>query len=128
MTTPFIAMLITVTAIVVTGLKEALSYCVKRLQAPEIKLTKEDIKKLHDIYDMTKKLLEMHNIKDDDGLPVWYTPRSIVESQSELLHIQGKISYGHERQTQALDKMVSALEAIDRKCERIETEQNRKLK
>lgn len=33
----------------------------------------------------TQKLMDLHDRRDDDGIPVWYVPRSVTKTLNEVL-------------------------------------------
>ena len=54
---------------------------------------KEILEKLRDLpvglsdrqTEQLKVLYDLHNVKDADGMPVWYQPRSLAETQKEIV-------------------------------------------
>lgn len=40
---------------------------------------------IHHIKNRVDSLYEMHNKHDQDGIPIWYVPRSSVETQKEIV-------------------------------------------
>ena len=61
-------------------------------------------------------LSDMHAKTDEDGMPVWYVPRSwgamqekMVETLRDIASNQDKMSDTQERQTEVLDKIVEKL-------------------
>lgn len=56
------------------------------------------------MYGILKELSEMHKIRDDDGRPMWYMPREMIEMLRELININHAIVQILERQEKAIDK------------------------
>ena len=48
-------------------------------------LTKEEHKMLEDLHDM-------HDIRDDDGIPLWYVPRSLIATMVKQTEILDKLA------------------------------------
>ena len=46
---------------------------------------------IDDIKDVVGKIHDMHNVKDSDGFPVWYVPRSWQQTQKEIMELNLKI-------------------------------------
>jgi len=62
----------------------------------------EDHKLLVEIKDLTKDLFDMHNVKDRDGVPVWYVKQSLEKMME-------KLSVAIENQTVVLSKLVDRI-------------------
>ena len=65
---------------------------------------------------MLTRLYEMHNVKDEDGIPVWHIRRSMLQEQSEIrqvltdLHLAIRdIHQSQKRQTEVLEKLIDRL-------------------
>lgn len=40
------------------------------------------------LLNLTQKIYDMHDVKDEDGLPVWYYPRRLLKTFDTLLEMQ----------------------------------------
>lgn len=79
-------------------------------------VTKRNSKELMDKFDkliqplntnleITKRLWELHNKFDDNGVPLWYIPRSMGDIQKEIVGTQYKITNALEAICQTLKRM-----------------------
>ena len=64
------------------------------------------------------RLDEMHSEKDQDGIPLWYFPRSLAKTMSEMVKIQDKIAV-------RLRDIVKAQENLNKRMERVEDNTSR---
>ena len=44
------------------------------------------------IYTKVSKLEEQHSVTDTDGRPLWYTPRSLIKTQEDIVECQRNLS------------------------------------
>lgn len=58
-----------------------------------------------------KNLKKMHDVRDDDGRPMWYLPREIIETQREIVATQHLMA---ENQRNTLLLMEKVLDKVDR--------------
>ena len=67
-----------------------------------------------EVYDLTKKMYDMHNKMDSNGLPIWYTPRSIETSISNISNCISDIEHSEEAFAKSLDKVAQILDNLSR--------------
>lgn len=68
-------------------------------------LTDEEHKALVD-------LLDMHNVKDQDGIPMWFFPRSWHGVQSEILNAQKELAFAQRELVNALEYVSKVVEKL----------------
>ena len=59
-----------------------------------------------------KELYQLHSKTDEDGIPLWYVPRSFNGSQEKILERLDGISRNQQRTADVLDRVCSSLEKI----------------
>lgn len=57
-------------------------------------------------------LMEMHDNKDQDGIPLWWLPRSWHSTLSESLKVSTEIAYNQKDLAKTLDSVVQVLERL----------------
>jgi len=57
-------------------------------------------------------LMEMHDNRDQDGIPLWWMPRSWHKTLEESLKVSTEIAYNQKDLAKAMDHIVSALERL----------------
>jgi len=62
-------------------------------------------------YGIVKDLKKMHDVRDDDGRPLWYMPKEILETQREIVATQHLMA---ENQRNTLVLMEKVLDKVDR--------------
>jgi hypothetical protein len=62
-----------------------------------------------------QSLEDLHSIRDDNGIPLWYVPRGLETSLIEVVNINGKISHSQDDISKTLEKVATVLEGIDKK-------------
>ncbi len=65
--------------------KVGFGLCVLGKEAPGTMLMKELCKHMEEVRRATHDLTELHSPKDQDGIPLWYMPRSWEDTQKEIL-------------------------------------------
>ena len=86
-----------------------------------MKKTDDDSENLKEQYEWTSELYRLHNKTDGDGVPLWYVPRSFIETQKEIVTILLSISSQMDKSTYVLDSLLKRLEEIERQirdCEK----------
>lgn len=53
----------------------------------------------------TRWLREMHDIRDDDGLPLWYMPRAWIAKQEKVIDAVGEINHTLKDVAHVLEKL-----------------------
>ena len=94
-------------------IKLLISYFVKRPNAEPrngSSLTTAEREALFGTYKLIEKVTEILSAKDEDGLPLVYTPRSFIKLQSELVDTQQRIVFLMEVQTKLLEKLESKMD------------------
>lgn len=64
--------------------------------------TNQDREKLNDLF-------TMHNVRDSNGMPIWYIPRSWNDTNEKLLDICTQIVYNQKSILKLMDKIESKL-------------------
>ena len=82
------ALLAVVAREVLTFLKDKKSTLSKKESANDCA---KCIEKINLIGEHVQDLLNMHNVKDNDGTPIWYVPRSWAETQKNISDSQQQI-------------------------------------
>ncbi len=87
----------------------------------DIKESQEDMKKgIGSLATLAKRTWELHDVKDEDGVPVWYFRKSIdrlleqlAESQIATNALLDTLSIHIETQNKLTEKMIDKLEVIE---------------
>ena len=66
---------------------------------------------------MLQDLHNWHNKTDADGIPLWYVPRSFIESQKEIVVVLSEISSHQERTTFLLEALIKSIDKLEDKIE-----------
>ncbi len=96
---------------------------------PKKSLSDDEYKKLKEILENTTKLVsltdeehqwlknlnELHIKCDKDGVPLWYYPRSLIDTQKEVTHILYGISLHQEKTTFILESILREIDNDKRK-------------
>jgi len=67
--------------------------------------------RIHDTYTIVKDLKHMHDVRDEDGRPMWYLPREIIETQRDIVATQHLVA---ENQKNTLVLMEKVLDKVDK--------------
>jgi hypothetical protein len=57
-----------------------------------------------------KNLHNLHDKTDKDGIPLWYVPRSFIDTQKEVIQILSNISKLQEKTTYVLESILKKIE------------------
>jgi len=68
-------------------------------------LTKEE-------HEALMSLLNMHATKDQDGIPLWYVPRSWHKTQEEMLKVTREITFAQKETAKALEGVTKVVERL----------------
>ena len=77
---------------------------------PELKKAMDAV---HEVHDLSRKLWEVHDRRDEDGVPLWYVPRSLGNTLIQAVEQMRQVS-------EIQRKTVETLDRIDRRLERLE--------
>jgi hypothetical protein len=66
---------------------------------------------------MLQDLYNWHNKTDSDGIPLWYVPRSFIESQKEIVDVLSDISKHQEKTTFLLEALIKRIERLEDKID-----------
>jgi hypothetical protein len=66
-------------------------------------------------HDLTKELHTWHDVKDDDGVHVWYVRRSLVDAISTLTEVLDQQMRLLEKQSESLATQTKILTALERR-------------
>ena len=94
----------------IVGVVMGLIKIVERLIEPMVSKKSSLTAKEHEwIYELYK----MHARYDDDGLPLWYVPRSWAESQKEIVQALRTVAEDQRRIAEVLDKLDQRYERVN---------------
>ena len=79
-----------------------------------LKKTEEDTEIIEEQHEWLNELYRQHSKVDGDGIPLWYVPRSFIETQKEIVTILLNISSQMDKYTYVLDSLLKRLEEIER--------------
>jgi len=86
-----------------------------------IKKNDEDSDHYEEQHEWLRELYRQHNKVDSDGIPLWYVPRSFIETQKEIVSILLNISSQMDKSTYVLDSLLKRIEEMEkqvRACEK----------
>ncbi len=72
-----------------------------------------------------QELHHQHSKTDKDGIPLWYVPRSFIDSQREIVDILNNIYSHQEKSTYVLESVLKKLEEIDTSTDTLRGELSR---
>ena len=78
------------------------------------KKTDDGSESLDQQYEWVHEMYRLHSKVDGDGIPLWYMPRSFIETQKEVVTILLNISSQMDKSTYVLDSLLKRLEEIER--------------
>jgi len=78
------------------------------------KKTEEESENLDEQHEWIHEMYRLHSKVDGDGIPLWYMPRSFIETQKEVVSILLNISSQMDKSTYVLDSMLKRLEELER--------------
>lgn len=70
--------------------------------------------KIEEQHDWLRVLYQQHSKVDADGIPLWYVPRSFIETQKEIVSILLNISSQMDKSTYVLDSLLKRIEEVER--------------
>ncbi len=79
-----------------------------------VKKTDNDTENLEEQHEWLYTLYQQHSKVDGDGIPLWYVPRSFIETQKEIASILLNISSQMDKSTYVLDSLLKRLEEMER--------------
>jgi len=85
------------------------------LLATLLKKTEEENENKEQQHNWIQQLYQQHSKVDTDGIPLWYFPRSFIETQKEIVSILLNISSQMDKSTYVLDSLLKRLEEIERR-------------
>jgi len=86
-----------------------------------IKKNDDESENLEEQHEWVRELYRQHNKVDGDGIPLWYIPRSFIETQKEVVSILLNISSQMDKSTYVLDSLLKRIEEMEkqvRNCEK----------
>jgi hypothetical protein len=112
-------------AAVMMGLFELVKFCINKIKPEdstlvlEIQDTNDKLDKLMiislDSQQKIKVLDDMHDVRDSDGTPLVYVPRSWADTQKEILHTVDQVSSTQKVLAATMERCVNILDRIDRR-------------
>jgi len=91
-----------------------------------IKKNEDDSENIEEQHEWLRELYRQHNKVDGDGIPLWYVPRSFIETQKEIVTILLNISSQMDKSTYVLDNLLKRLEELERQVRNCEVCTNNK--
>jgi ABC-type Zn2+ transport system substrate-binding protein/surface adhesin len=79
-----------------------------------IKKKDDDEENMKEQHEWVSELHRLHSKSDADGVPLWYVPRSFIETQKEIVTILLNISSQMDKSTYILDSLLKRLEELER--------------
>lgn len=76
------------------------------------------IERTRSTHGMIKELLSMHKVRDDDGRPMWYMPRDMIETQKEIVKITSILAETQRMQVDILKEMRNKAEKHQESCQK----------
>lgn len=74
------------------------------------KAKSDDSPEYKQMYEKVEKLYEQHNHFDQDGVPMWYVPRSWANTQKEIVTTQNTIAFTLQTISNTLSQLEKVLE------------------
>ncbi len=59
-----------------------------------------------------RRLYDLHCTFDEDGVPLWFVPRSSLANQAKMVEILNSLSTGQENLVHAVEKLTEKIENI----------------
>ena len=72
-------------------------------------ILKESHRSQSENLELSKRIYDMHNHMDEDGVPLWYIPRSWSGTQEKVIEICQQISNSQVLLVQAIDRLEKRL-------------------
>lgn len=72
----------------------------------------EILNNFKEVEDKVTKLHEMHDNKDQDGVPLWFVPRSWQQTQQETLNATKEIAFAQKETARALEGVTRVTERL----------------
>jgi len=85
-----------------------------------IKKSDDESEHLEEQHEWVRELHRQHNKVDGDGIPLWYVPRSFIETQKEIVSILLNISSQMDKSAYVLDSLLKRLEEVERQVRNCE--------
>ena len=79
-----------------------------------VKKTEDDGVNLEEQHGWVEEMYKQHSKVDADGIPLWYVPRSFIETQKEIVTILLNISSQMDKSTYVLDSLLKHMEEVER--------------
>ena len=57
-------------------------------------------------------MINMHDVKDNDGTPMWYFPRSFSNDIHSIKNDSTEVRYSQEQMIKLLDKIATILDMV----------------
>jgi Mg2+ and Co2+ transporter CorA len=77
--------------------------------APHIERTKRT-------YGIVRDLKRMHDVRDDDGRPIWYMPKEIIETQRELVKLTHVVATTQQHMAGLIERMDVKIDEHKNEC------------
>jgi len=61
---------------------------------------------------LLEELYTMHDARDQDGIPLWYVPRSWHQTQQETLNVTKEIAFAQKETARALEGVTKVVERL----------------
>lgn len=141
--TPEIIALVAGAVALGTALTKIIDFLVRKLTTKDKTLSDAETLKFEDIYlkmvsvynkiendtlltddehKWMQELHQQHNKTDADGIPLWYMPRSFIDSQREIVNILNSIYSHQEKSTYVLESVLKKLDEVDNNLDLVRSE------
>jgi len=90
----------------------ALVECIKYLTQKRSNGDSPSSVKQEEILELVRKTFDMHDVKDNNGLPLWYIPRDWADTQKDIATLVQKVSYSQESIANSLSELAKAFSKI----------------
>jgi hypothetical protein len=68
--------------------------------------------KLDEVVEFAHIMINMHDVKDNDGTPMWYFPRSFSNDIHSIKNDSTEVRYSQEQMIKLLDKIATILDMV----------------
>lgn len=97
---------VTIVIIIVTLLK-IIEFLIEKISSEKSKLTRVEQEQLKEIHSLV-------SARDNDGMPLFYIPRSWADLQRIMLDKMEKITHSQERTTYVMETIIKSLESLSK--------------
>jgi len=104
------------------ALIEVIKYLVKEYKESNTDKKLKEIQNtanvLYDLKIVCDSLHNMHDVKDEDGTPIWYVPRASIKLQKDMQDSLESMCHTQETMAGILQRVCEVIDKIDRRQEK----------